>query len=79
MYFPLKFIEATCSFVPLVKPEFTIEADQVLIGQVTKVIPAQGLFVGLPMHKCGLVALTDLRDSFVENPVEGFKVSQLVR
>lgn len=31
------------------------------------------------MYKCGLVPLTDLRDSYVENPLENFEVMQLVR
>lgn len=62
-----------------VKAESTIEAKQVLTGQVTKILPNQGLLVRLPMYKCGLVALTDLRDSYVENPLESFKEMQLVR
>jgi len=62
-----------------VKPESAIKAEQMLSGQITKVLPNRGLYVRLPTHKCGLVALTDLRDSYVENPLEGFEVSQLVR
>ena len=50
-----------------------------LVGQVTKVLPDQGLLVRLPMYKCGLVPLTDLGDSYVENPLENFEVTQLVR
>ncbi|KAJ7376225.1 hypothetical protein OS493_036048 [Desmophyllum pertusum] len=62
-----------------VKAESAIEADQALVGQVTKILPDQGLLVRLPTHKCGLVALTDLRDSYEENPLENFEVMQLVR
>ncbi|KAL9983734.1 hypothetical protein ACROYT_G005955 [Oculina patagonica] len=62
-----------------VKADSAIEADQVLTGQVTKILPDQGLLVRLPMYKCGLVALTDLRDSYMENPLESFQVMQLVR
>lgn len=50
-----------------------------LVGQVTKILPDQGLLVRLPMYKCGLVALTDLRDSYVENPLKNFEVMQLLR
>lgn len=31
------------------------------------------------MQKCGLVALTDLRDSYIDKPLDGFQVSQVVR
>ena len=62
-----------------VKADSAVEADQLLVGQVTKILPDQGLLVRLPMYKCGLVALTDLRDSYVENPLENFEVMQLVR
>lgn len=69
----------TRSCVSPVKADSAIEADQVLTGQVTKILPDQGLLVRLPMYKCGLVALTDLRDSYVDNPLESFHVMQLVR
>lgn len=62
-----------------VKANSTVEADQLLVGQVTKILPDLGLLVRMPMYKCGLVALTDLRDSYVENPLENFEVMQLVR
>lgn len=62
-----------------VKANSTVEADQVLVGQVTKILPDQGLLVRLPTYKCGLVALTDLRDSYVENPLDNFEVMQLLR
>ena len=65
--------------IPPVKADSAVEADQVLVGQVTKILPDQGLLVRLPMYKCGLVALTDLKDSYVENPLENFEVMQLVR
>ena len=72
-------LQTTCSLTSPVKPESAIKAEQMLSGQITKVLPNRGLYVRLPTHKCGLVALTDLRDSYVENPLEGFEVSQLVR
>ena len=66
-------------FYFLVKADSYIKADQVFVGQVIKILPDQGLFVRLPLQKCGLVVLTDLRDSYVENPLEGFEVNQILR
>ncbi|XP_068709241.1 protein RRP5 homolog [Montipora foliosa] len=62
-----------------VKPDSSIAVGQLIVGRVTKIIPDQGLLVGLPTHKCGRVGLTDLSDNYAENPLEGYKVNQLVR
>ena len=66
-------------FTPSVKPDSSIAVGQLIVGRVTKIIPHQGLLVGLPTHKCGRVGLTDLSDNYAENPLEGYKVDQLVR
>lgn len=68
-----------CYFISSVKAESTVEATQVLTGQVTKILPDQGLLVRLPTYKYGVVGLTDLRDSYVENPLESFEAMQLLR
>ncbi|XP_048585462.1 protein RRP5 homolog isoform X2 [Nematostella vectensis] len=62
-----------------VKPDSQLSRDQVVPGRVTRVMPTSGLFIQLPLHKSGLVALTDIADHFTENPTDGYKVKQIVR
>lgn len=62
-----------------VKADSAFNPGKVIVGQISKVLPDQALYVRLPLQKSGMVALTDLRDSYVENPLEGFEVNQVLR
>ncbi|CAH3149742.1 unnamed protein product, partial [Porites evermanni] len=62
-----------------VKADSAFNPGKVIVGQISKVLPDQALYVRLPLQKSGMVALTDLRDSYVENPLQGFEVNQIFR
>ena len=61
------------------RPDFTVNAGQVLIGRVARVVPHQALYVELPVHNLGVAFATNLRDSYLENPWEDFEAGQFVR
>ena len=62
-----------------VKADSAFNPGKVIVGQISKVLPDQALYVRLPLQKSGMVALTDLRDSYVDNPLEAFEVNQILR
>ena len=61
------------------KPDCPLEQGQIVTGRVTKIVSGSGLLIQLPLQHCGMAAMTDLEDSYTDNPLEKFKVRQLVR
>lgn len=55
-----------------------VEEGVVLMGQVKRILPHEGLLVSLP-GLTGRVDMTDLFDCYVEDPLQNFKKSQLVQ
>ena len=51
---------------------------KVVVGQVKKVLPHEGLLVCLPGHT-GRVDITDVSDHFTDHPLSGFRKSQFVK
>ncbi|XP_044173478.1 protein RRP5 homolog [Acropora millepora] len=62
-----------------VRPGFTVNAGQVLIGRVAIVAPCQAVYIELPVHNLGVAFPTNLMDSYVDNPWEDFEAGQFVR
>ncbi|XP_015771536.1 PREDICTED: protein RRP5 homolog [Acropora digitifera] len=62
-----------------VRPGFTVNAGQVLIGRVAIVAPCQAVYIELPVHNLGVAFPTNLMDSYVDNPWEEFEAGQFVR
>ncbi|XP_060097704.1 protein RRP5 homolog isoform X2 [Heteronotia binoei] len=57
----------------------SLENGTIILGYVKKVIPHVGLSIMLPFGKTGKASLFHLSDSFVEQPLEGFSMGQLVK
>ena len=61
------------------RPGFTVNAGQVLIGRVAIIAPCQAVYIELPVHNLGVAFPTNLMDSYVDNPWENFEAGQFVR
>ncbi|XP_052401989.1 protein RRP5 homolog isoform X1 [Carassius gibelio] len=58
---------------------YKMEQGVITMAKVWKIVPHMGLFLQLPFGNSGLASLTDLSDEFTDNPLEPYKLGQLVR
>lgn len=56
-----------------------LEEGSSALGMVTNNQMKSGLMVKLPFGAMGIVAITDLADSYKPNPLESYKKDQLLR
>uniref|UniRef100_A0A9J7X0S5 Protein RRP5 homolog n=1 Tax=Cyprinus carpio carpio TaxID=630221 RepID=A0A9J7X0S5_CYPCA len=78
-------------FLPISHPDFKVslpeltllprylEQGVITMAKVRKIVPHMGLFLQLPFGNSGLASVTDLSDEFTDNPLESYKLGQLVR
>ncbi len=58
---------------------YKLEQGVITMAKVRKILPHMGLFLQLPFGNPGLASVTDLSDAFEDNPLEPYKLGQLVR
>lgn len=58
---------------------YKLEQGVITMAKVRKIVPHMGLFLQLPFGNSGLASVTDLSDEFTDNPLESYKLGQLVR
>ncbi|XP_026861413.2 protein RRP5 homolog [Electrophorus electricus] len=56
-----------------------LKQGTVTMGMVQEINPQKGLVLKLPFGKSGLASLTDLSDTYTDNPLEQYKEGQLFR
>ncbi|XP_076839425.1 protein RRP5 homolog [Brachyhypopomus gauderio] len=56
-----------------------LKQGTVTMGMVQETDPQNGLVLKLPFGNCGLASLTDLSDTYMDDPLQQYKVGQLVR
>ncbi|XP_062865750.1 protein RRP5 homolog [Trichomycterus rosablanca] len=57
----------------------TLEQGVVTMGMVSKICPYKGLILKLPFRNFGSASITDLSDTYTENPLQQYKEGQVVR
>uniref|UniRef100_A0A4W4H4K7 S1 motif domain-containing protein n=1 Tax=Electrophorus electricus TaxID=8005 RepID=A0A4W4H4K7_ELEEL len=55
-----------------------LKQGTVTMGMVQEINPQKGLVLKLPFGKSGLASLTDLSDTYTDNPLEQYKEGQLI-
>ncbi|XP_016397849.1 protein RRP5 homolog, partial [Sinocyclocheilus rhinocerous] len=58
---------------------YTLEEGLVTMAMVWKIEPHMGLFLKLPFGNSGFASVNDLSDAYADNPLEPYKLGQLVR
>ncbi|XP_043108470.1 protein RRP5 homolog [Puntigrus tetrazona] len=58
---------------------YKLEPGMITMAKIWKIVPHMGMFLQLPFGNRGLVSVTDLSDEFTANPLEPYKLGQLVR
>ncbi|XP_016326215.1 protein RRP5 homolog [Sinocyclocheilus anshuiensis] len=58
---------------------YKLEQGVITMAKVRKIVPHMGLFLQLPFGNSGLASVMDLSDEFTDNPLEPYKLGQLVR
>ncbi|KAF4118411.1 protein RRP5 homolog [Onychostoma macrolepis] len=58
---------------------YKLEQGVITMARIWKIVPRLGLFLQLPFENLGLASVMDLSDAFEDNPLEPYKLGQLVR
>uniref|UniRef100_A0A673NID0 Protein RRP5 homolog n=1 Tax=Sinocyclocheilus rhinocerous TaxID=307959 RepID=A0A673NID0_9TELE len=79
-----KFLPISHPYFKVSLPELTLlprylEQGVITMAKVRKIVPHMGLFLQLPFGNSGLASVMDLSDEFTDNPLEPYKLGQLVR
>ena len=60
-------------------PEKVIRKSNIVIGRIAKILSNVGLLVEIPNQKAGIVHVTEISDSFSEDPLSEYTVGKYVR